>query len=169
MRLIIVCVIAAIAILAAHAESPQAAPDWSSDRFLIGAWSCDLSRSGGQPAHERAIYSLGLGGCWLKLTYTLTSDGPNTPSVTTEAYESFDPRLKKWVYVSLSSDGEYGTSYSDGWKGGTKTYGPGPDAKRKWRLIATKISEREFTEDIDIPAADGQWRRSGSLRCRKSD
>jgi len=168
-RMIIVCVIAAIAILAAHAESPQVGPDWSSDRFLLGAWSCDLARSGRQPAHESAIYSLGLAGRWLKLTYTLTSREPNTPSVTTEAYESFDPRLNKWVYVSLSSDGEYGTSYSDGWKGSTKTYGPAPDAKGKWRLIATKVSEREFTEDIDISAVDGQWRRTGSLRCRKSD
>jgi hypothetical protein len=167
--MITVCVIAAIGILIVHAESPQAGPDWSADRFLLGAWSCDLERPGRQPAHERAVYSLGLEGRWLKLTYTLTSGDPKTPSVMTEAYESFDPQLKKWVYVSLRSDGDYGMSYSAGWEGGTKTYGPGADAKDKWRLITTKVSDREFTEDIEIYRADGQWLRTGRLHCRKSD
>jgi hypothetical protein len=169
MRMIVVCVIAAIGIYAAQAESPPAPPNWSADRFLLGAWSCDLARPGRQIAHERAVYSLGLADRWLRLTYTVTSTKPSISSVTTEASESFDSRLKKWVYVSLGSDGHYGISYSDGWKGGTKTYGPAPEASEKWRLIATKVSEREFTEDIDITAADGQWHRAGSLRCRKTD
>jgi hypothetical protein len=169
MRMIIVCSVATIGILAAHAESPQAGPDWSSDRFLLGAWSCDVARPGRQPDYERAVYSLGLADRWLKLTYTLTSHDPNTPSVTTEAYETFDSRLKKWVYVSFRSDGDYGMTYSDGWKGGTKVYLPVADAKNKWRLTATKVSDREFTEGVDIAAGDGQWRSNGSLHCRKSD
>jgi len=169
MRMIIVSTIAAIGICAAHAESPPASPDWSSDSFLLGAWSCDLARPGRELAHESAVYSLGLADRWLKLTYTLTSPEPNIPSETTEAYESFDARLKKWAYVAFGSDGGYGMAYSDGWGGETKMYGPAVDAKEKWRLVTTKVSDHEFTENVDVPAEDKQWRRVSSLHCRKSD
>lgn len=169
MRVVILCVLAAIGMSAARADSPQSGLDWSSDQFLLGAWSCDLARPDRQPAHEHAVYSMGLAGRWLKLTYTLTSDDPNTPALTTDAYESFDPALNKWIYVSMSSDGNYGMAYSGGWEAGTKTYGPAPDAKEKWRLIATKVNDREFTEDIDILVADGQWSRTTSLRCKRAD
>ena len=168
MRMILVCTVAAIGICVAHAESPAAGPDWSSDRFLLGAWSCDLTRPGHELAHEQAVYSLGLADRWLKLTYSLTSSEPDIPSVTTEAYESFDSQLGKWVYVSFGSDGEYGMAYSDGWAGGTKMYGPAADANEKWRLVATKVSDREFTEVVDVPTEVGQWRRVSTLYCRKS-
>jgi hypothetical protein len=169
MRVIIALVLAAMGIAGAHADPGQAAPDWSSDRFILGTWSCDLVRAGHQPAQERAVYSMGLGGRWLKLTYTKTSHDPDSPSVTTEAYESFDPRLKKWVYVSFGSDGEYGMAYSDGWAGGSKIYGPAADAKEEWRLVETKVSDREFTEFVEVPANDSQWRRVSTLDCRKSN
>jgi hypothetical protein len=114
------------------------------------------------------VYTLGLADRWLKLTYTKTSKEPGVPTLTTEAYESFDSQLQKWVYVSMGSDGGYGMAYSDGWQGATKTYGPAADEKNKWRLVAAKVSDREFTENVDLAAADGPWRRSSSLRCRKS-
>ncbi len=132
MRLLAAGVVALVAALAAHAESPQSSPDWSSDRFLLGAWSCDVVRSGHKPARETAGCSMGLGDRWLNLTYTLTSGEPNIPPVTTESYESFDKKLKKWVYVSMGSDGE-------------------------------------FTEDFDVAADGGTWRRTGSLRCSKTE
>jgi hypothetical protein len=166
---LVVGVAAMVATLAVHAEPLRGIPDWSSDRFLLGTWSCDVVRSGHKSAREIAVYTLGLSDRWLKLTYTLTSDDPGTPPVKTEAYESFDPKLRKWVYVSMGSDGEYGTTYSDGWNGNTKTYGPEPDAKGKWRLVATKIGDREFSEDIDVAGDGGTWRRTGSLRCSKTD
>jgi hypothetical protein len=93
---------------------------------------------------------------------------PGVATLTTDAYESFDSQLKKWVYVSMGSDGGYGMAYSDGWKGATKIYGPPVDEKRKWRLVTIKVSDREFTEGVDLAAPDGQWRRTSSLRCRKS-
>ena len=169
MRMILVCTLAAIGICVAHAESPPMGPDWSSDRFILGAWSCDLTRPGHELAHERVVYSLGLADRWLKLTYTLTSQEPNIPPVTTEAYESFDSRLSKWVYVSFGSDGEYGMAYSDGWAGGTKLYGPAADAKEKWRLVTTKVSDHEFTEGVEVLAENEQWRRVSALHCRKSN
>jgi hypothetical protein len=169
MRTIVVGVIAVFGVLAAHAEPPATVPDWSADKFLIGTWSCEVARAGRSPARERAVYSMELGGRWLKLSYTLTSDEPNAPSVATEAYETFDTRLKKWVYVSVRSDGDYGMSYSSGWEGGTKIYGAEPESKDKWRLIATKVSDREFTEDVEITGPDGKLRRALALRCKKGD
>ena len=151
-----------------HGASPDAAPDWSSDQFLIGKWSCDQSRPGHQTSHEEAVYSIGLGGRWLQLTYTLTSPEPGLSGKTTTAYETFDRSLSKWVYISMGSDGDYGTSYSDGWNGNRKTYGPAAGAPQAWRLIATKLSNNEFTEDVEIATSDGKWSRTVSLRCRRA-
>ena len=168
MRMVVLGAIAVVGIGAARAASPSPGPDWSADRFLLGTWVCDLARSGHPTAHERARYSLGLADRWLKLTYTKTSGEPGVAMLTTDAYESFDSQLKKWVYVSMDSDGGYGMAYSEGWKGATKIYGPQAEEKRQWRLVTTRVSEREFTEEVDLATADGQWRRSSSLRCRKS-
>jgi hypothetical protein len=76
--------------LTVHAGSSQSTPDWSTDRFLTGSWSCDLARPGRQVAHERAVYSMGLEGRRLKLTYTATTEARDAPDVATEAYESYD-------------------------------------------------------------------------------
>jgi hypothetical protein len=48
-----------------------------------------------------------------------------------------------------------------------KAYGPPADAPQNWRLIATKISDDEFTENIDAVTSDGTWRRSVSLAYRR--
>jgi hypothetical protein len=169
MRTIVVGVIAVFGILAAHAEPPAAGPDWSSDTFLVGTWSCDVGRAGRSPARQRAVYSMDLGGRWLKLTSTLTADEPSAPSVTTDAYETFDTRLKKWVYLSVRSDGDYGMAFSAGWQGGMKIYGPEPESKDKWRLIATKVSDREFRQDVEITGPDGKLHRALSIQCKKAD
>ena len=166
-RALLIFALATVAPLCAVADAAEATPDWSSDRFLLGEWFCDLTRPGRPLAHERAVYSLVLADHWLKLTYTLTSDDSEKPTMTTDAYESFDSLLKKWVYVSLRSDGDYGMSYSLGWEGGSKTYKPAPDSNEKWRLVATKVSDREFVEDLDIATTTSDWRRASSLRCRK--
>jgi hypothetical protein len=160
--------VAFIAVSGAQAEAPDTAPDWSSDRFLVGKWSCDQTRPGHRTAHEEVVYSMGLGGRWLQLTYTLASPEPGVPDRTTVAYESFDSSLARWVYISIGSDGDYGLSYSDGWKGNTKRYGPAAGSPQTWRLIAVKLSNDEFTEDIDLASKDGRWSRTVSLRCRRN-
>jgi hypothetical protein len=159
--------VALIVVSNAHAESPAPAPDWSRNRFLIGKWSCEQTRAGQKSGHEEASYRFGLGGRWLELTYTFTPAGSDRPSKTTTAYETFDASLAKWVYVSMTSDGDYGISHSDGWKGNTKTYGPSAGEPKTWRLVATKISDDEFTEDVDTAAVDGSWSRAVSLKCQR--
>jgi len=161
--------IALIGLGTAHAESPPPAPDWSLDRFLIGKWSCEQTRAGQKSGHEGASYRFGLGGRWLELTYTFTPSGSDHPSKTTTAYETFDSSLAKWVYVSLTSTGDYGISHSDGWKGNTKTYGPPAGEPQTWRLVATKVSADEFTEDVDAATAEGSWSRTVSLKCQRVD
>ena len=166
LRAVAMCVLAVIGVGVARSDSSPSGRDWSADRFLLGRWSCELTRPGHEHAREEAVYSLGLDDHWLKLIDTQSPDKPDTRPLTTEAYETFDERLKKWVYVSLGSDGDYGLSYSDGWKDGIKIYGPSPEDKAAWQLIATKVSDREFTEDVEL-AADGQWIRNSSLHCTK--
>jgi hypothetical protein len=99
--------VAITAMSGAQAAPPRAAPDWSFDRFLIGKWSCEQTRPGHRIAHEEAVYTLGLGGRWLQLTHTLVSPESDPPVTTTTAYETFDSSLKKWVYISIGSDGDY--------------------------------------------------------------
>jgi hypothetical protein len=161
--------IAALSAISAHAQSSPKTPDWSSDYFLLGAWSCELARPGAQPDKEQAVYSLSPEGHWLKLRYTLTPSDPKAPTLTTDAYETFDQRLKRWVYISLRSDGVYGISYSDGWKGATKVYTPPAYEKQGWRLTATKVSDTEFTEQIQTTGANGEWHAGSPLRCKKAD
>lgn len=92
------------------------AVDFSHDSFLIGRWSCTSERAGGVLGREDASYTLGLQGRWLQLSYSYEPMSPGGPTLHTEAYETFDPNIGKWAYISVSSDGGYGTSYSDGWK-----------------------------------------------------
>jgi hypothetical protein len=158
---------ALVASFGAHADSPPAAVDWSADRFLIGKWACHQTRDGRETGQEEALYALDSGARWLRLVYTLRPTGSKHPSKTTTSYETFDAALDKWVYISIGSDGDYGISYSAGWKGNAKAYGPPADAPQNWRLIATKISDDEFTEDIDAVTSDGTWRRTVSLVCRR--
>jgi hypothetical protein len=120
------------------------------------------------PAHERATYSFGLDQHWLKLSYVLSSKSPGDPSLTTEAYETFDTKLKKWVYISMRSDGDHGSSYSDGWKGPTKTYGPDAGSNEKWRFVVTKVSGDELEEYAESGTASGPWTRSMTLHCKRS-
>lgn len=142
-------------------------PDFSNDIFLVGRWLCDAERVGRQPAREQAVYSWALGGRWLALTYTLTAAEPDSPSVTTAAYETFDAKLGKWVYISVSSDGAYGTSYSVGWRGNEKIYGPAPDGPQPWTLVTTRVSDAEFTEEVRV-RKNGDSYRTFFLRCRKT-
>jgi hypothetical protein len=125
-----------------------------------------VTRDGHKPAQEVAAYSWGLEGRWLKLNYTLSPGETDLRPVTTEAYETFDASLKKWVYVSVSSDASYGTSYSDGWQGNVKVYGPAANEPERFKFTATKVNDQEFTEVGEVPSA-GQWRVVFSLRCRK--
>lgn len=155
------------ALCCAHADSPRPAWDWSADRFLIGTWSCEQSRAGRKSGSEKAVYSFGFGGHWLQLVYTFTPIGSKSPSMKTTSYEAFDSSLGKWVYISIASDGDYGTSYSDGWKGNTKTYGPPASSRQDWRLVATKLSQNEFTEEVEAASSNGSWNRTVSLDCRR--
>jgi hypothetical protein len=150
------------------AVAADALPDFSSDAFLVGRWSCDLEREGRRPAREEAVYSWALGGRWLALTYTMTPGEADLPSVTTTAYETFDAKLGKWVYISASSDGVYGTSYSAGWRGNEKVYGPTPRGLQPWTLAATRVSDTEFTEEVQIRRNE-EWHRVFFLRCRKRE
>jgi len=68
----------AVEVLTVHAESSQTAHDWSSDRILIGSWSCDLAWPGRRVAHASAGFSLGLEGRWQKLTYATTEARPTS-------------------------------------------------------------------------------------------
>lgn len=164
---ILLGVAALTALCCAHADSPTAAWNWSADRFLIGTWSCEQTRAGGKTGHEEATYSFGVGGRWLQLEYSLTPIGSDRPTKTTTAYETFDSSLDKWVYVSIASDGEYGISHSDGWKRNIKSYGPPAGSRQDWRLVATKLSHDEFTEDVEVATPDGSWSRTVSLACRR--
>jgi hypothetical protein len=167
LRSVIALFLGVVAAGTVGADAPQSNPDWSSDRFLVGTWLCDAARPGRPLAHERATYSLGLNDRWLKLSYTLSTGEPDAQNLTTDAYESFDVKLKKWVYISVRSDGEYGNSYSDGWHGATKIYGPDASSKEKWRFVVTKISSDEIEESAESGSADGHWTRSMSLHCKK--
>jgi hypothetical protein len=156
----VLCSVSAVAI--------EDQPDFSADRFLIGRWSCDANQEGRKPAREDAAYSWGLDGRWLKVSYTVYPSEPDLRPTITEAYETFDASRKKWVYVSLSSNGSYGTSYSDGWKGDVKVYRPADADPQQFRFIATRVSDREFTEVAEVPST-GEWRAAFSLRCRRVD
>jgi hypothetical protein len=158
-----------LALLAAWrpAVAADALPDFSDDAFLVGHWQCDAERPGRLPAREEATYTWAFDGRWLALTYTLTPGEPDSTPVKTLAYETFDPTLRKWVYMSVASNGAYGTSYSDGWQGHKKVYGPNQTGEQPWILIANHVSDTEFTEEIRIRKSD-EWSRTFFLRCRKS-
>jgi hypothetical protein len=102
-----------------------------------------------------------------QLDYTLASPEQGVPVKKTIAYETFDRSISKWIYISMSSDGDYGTSYSDGWHGDTKIYGPAAGSTRRWRLVATKLSDDEFTENIETATNNQKWLQQVSLRCRR--
>ena len=107
------------------------------------------------------------------MTYTLHPGESDRKPKTTEAYETFDASLKKWVYFSFSSDGDYGISYSDGWSNGIKVYRPAEKDPQQFRYTFKRVNDRESTEVVEIPSGS-QWRVSfASLRqmpilCRKS-
>jgi hypothetical protein len=168
MKVALLALTLAMSVHANSSEPGRQSPDWSKDQFLIGTWACDLARPGRAPAHERAVYSFGLGDQWLKLTYTLTPGETGEKILTTEAYETFDAKLKLWVYTSFRSDGDFGTAYSRGWAGTTKTYGPLPGSKDKWRLVQTQLDNDHVVEIVEIGKVGGSWERVSELRCQRS-
>lgn len=136
------------------AGSSSAAPtDIRADEFLIGEWQCSLERPGQPRRAEEAHYTFDLGGKWLALRYRELDNGKAVSE--TQAYETYDPKLGKWAYTSFSSDGYYGTTYSDGWIGDRKVYRPSPSDKRQFTHTTVKLNERRFTERVDIPASTG--------------
>lgn len=142
-------------------------PDFTSDSFLVGSWTCEMTRGGKPAGHEVAHYAVGLDGRWLKLDYTLHPSGQRM-GIRTEAYETFDGTKHQWMYVSMSSDGTWGVAYSTGWKNGSKVYMPAPDTPQTFKLVATKLTEDEFTEDGRQLASDGTWTIKWFLRCKRS-
>ena len=146
----------------------QADVDFSSDQFLIGKWACEMSTVGGESGHEAATYSLDLGGRWLRVDYTLTPGDSDRLRTSTSAFETYDSSLKKWVYVSVSSDGSYGMSYSDGWLGDVKVYRPPSSDPQSFKLTATRVSDVEFTEVVEI-LSNGQWSITSKLNCKRAE
>lgn len=164
----LVLAVAAFPCAAHPLASPPMPPDFTADRFLIGKWSCGAESDHRNIGREEAVYEIALAGHWLWLEYTIRpSDFGATPT-TTHAYESFDTRLRKWVYISLSSDGTYGTVHSDGWKNGNKVYTPPATERQTFRLIATKLSEDAFIEEVTEPQEDGTWKSTWLLRCKRA-
>src|SRR5215472_9210208 len=152
---------------AGHAADTTLRPDFTSDTFLVGNWSCETARGDKPAGHEDAHYAFGLDGRWLKLDYTLHP--PGRTAIHTEAYETFDQTEHQWTYVSMRSDGTWGVSYSTGWKNGSKVYTPASDTPQTFEeLIATKVTADEFTEDQRRPASDGSWTTIWFNRCKRS-
>jgi hypothetical protein len=152
---------------AAHPlAGPPTPPDFAADRFLIGKWSCEAEAGGRIIGREDAVYDIALGGHWLRLAYTMQPTDARERATTTHAYETFDKSLRKWVYFSVSSDGTYGTVHSDGWQNGRKSYTPAGE-RQAFRLVATKVGENAFTQEVLEPQENGAWKSTWLLRCKR--
>lgn len=164
MRLLLTLVLMCLAIVDA-AATPK--PDFASDRFLVGTWSCTIKTPSGA-ATQTLSYEFTLDGHWLKLVNTETSNDAQEPVVTTHAYEGYEPNQRKWVYVAFGSDGGLATAYSEGWKNGVKVYTPVPGGL-SYRAEARKISNDAMTEEVTVPGPkQGSWRRVFFKDCKRA-
>lgn len=141
-------------------------PDFTADQFLLGRWRCTLQGVHGNRAREDATYRMVLNGRWLQLDYVLHPASGS--DIATTAYETFDSGLGKWVYISISSNGHHGVTYSDGWKNGVKLYLP-DSTPATFQVKVTKVNEREITESLERRSSEGKMLSADVLKCRKID
>jgi hypothetical protein len=100
---------------------PDMKPDLSPEMYLVGTWTCH-SQNPNRPGDriETDTWRLSLDGRFLQAhTESPSFDKMRTRAITEEYYKTYDPVVKKWVWMSFDNFGNYGMSTSPGYNGNT--------------------------------------------------
>lgn len=113
-----------IAMAAQPTPVPNAAPDFSSMKWLLGTWHCHQSLIG-RPGDRRETdtYSMAYDGWQMQLH----ADSPPFDKYRTrheigDSWTTYDPTTKLWVNQTVDNFGAYGLISSPGWVGNSITW-----------------------------------------------
>lgn len=100
---------------------PDLKPDLSPQMYLVGTWTCH-SKNPDRPGDrvETDTWRLSLDGRYLQEhTESPSFDPMRSRTIVEENYVTYDPVVKKWVFISVDNFGGYGVSTSPGYTGNT--------------------------------------------------
>lgn len=161
---VVVC--CALGVSADVTAAPAPLPNFALDEFLLGDWACTVVRDGEPDARLIASFRWELGGRWLGTRSTLLPAVDGDAPTSTIAYETFDAKIRRWVYVAVDDGGEHPTWYSIGWKGSSKIYGSTPADPRTWRVVRRKLGTDRFRQSTQV--RDGKaWRTTARIDCSR--
>lgn len=127
-------------------------PDFSSMRFLIGTWNCVTrsERRGTETSRATLKYSLAPDGYFMKYTTTSPKVSYAATGFTATDWVTYDSRAKRWIDITVGSQGGYGYSTSTGWENGHMLWGadsflPDGDLTSSTGTLFTKVSNTKLT------------------------
>lgn len=127
-------------------------PDFSSMRFLLGTWTCvtHSERRGNETTRATLKYSLAPDGYFMKYTTTSAKVSYAATGFTSTDWVTYDSRAKRWIDITVGSQGVYGYSTSMGWENGHMLWGadsflPDGDLTSSTGTLFTKVSDTKLT------------------------
>lgn len=128
-------------------------PDFSTMRFLLGTWNCvtHSERRGSEATRATLKYSLAPDGYFMKFTTTSPKVSYAAVGFTSTDWVTYDSRAKRWIDITVGSNGGYGYSTSTGWENGHVLWGadsflPDGDLTSSTGTLFTKVSDTKITQ-----------------------
>jgi hypothetical protein len=128
-------------------------PDFSSMQFMLGTWTCtNQSSRRPAPSHSTLIFSMDPTGYWIdqKTTTQKTAWFPFEAIGLDKI--TYDSDSQRWIDVYAGNVGDYGLSWSTGWKGNTIQWNDGyftpstsVDVVSESPVTGTKVSDTKIT------------------------
>jgi len=141
-------------------------PDFSSMRFLLGTWNCvtHSERRGSEATRSTLKYSLAPDGYFMKYTTTSPKVSYAATGFTATDWVTYDSRAKRWIDMTVGSQGGYGYSTSTGWENGRMLWGadsflPDGDVTSSTGTLFTKVSDTKITSASAFTSAAGLLNR----------
>ncbi len=106
---------------AAPTPVPVTRPDFSSMNFLLGTWHCH-SMLRGKYRPDTSTTTMTLDGAYM-VTHDVAPpfDKYRTQAVRTDTYMTYNPRIHRWVAISVDNFAGYAAAMTPGWHGNTLT------------------------------------------------
>jgi hypothetical protein len=160
---------------ALSAQEPSGPPaELSQLSSFVGNWQCtgrDFPRDS-RPGHATAAVghaSKAADGHWIQFSYDERKTDANPTPYHIAGYMGYDTGKKKFVQTTVDNYGDYGPSFSDGWKGDTITFEGTTDVNGKsivGRDYFVKKGQHAFVHFSEGRAADGKWFKPDEETCK---
>jgi hypothetical protein len=141
---------------------------------FVGNWQCtgQTFARDSRPGHATAAVghaSNVVDGRWIQFSYEERKTGANPTPYRIAGYMGYDASKKKFVQTTVDDYGDYGPSFSEGWKGDTMTFEGTTDVDGKsivGRDHFVRKGSRAFEHFSEVQSPDGKWFKPDEETCK---